>query len=81
LWCSKGKGFKKYTFNHKLMKKYNGNKQMTSVWQIGLCIGEERLKGADGKKAHSTQKPEENKEILCLIRFLEQVLLALSQKN
>jgi adenine specific DNA methylase Mod len=41
------------------MKKYNGNKQMTSVWQIGLCTGEERLKGKDGKKAHSTQKPEE----------------------
>jgi len=59
LWCSKGKECKKYTFNHKIMKKYNGNKQMTSVWQIGLCIGEERLKGEDGKKAHSTQKPEE----------------------
>jgi modification methylase len=41
------------------MKKYNGDKQMTSVWQIGLCIGDERLKGDDGKKAHSTQKPEE----------------------
>jgi site-specific DNA-methyltransferase (adenine-specific) len=41
------------------MKKYNGDKQMTSVWQIGLCVGEERLKGEDGKKAHSTQKPEE----------------------
>jgi len=59
LWCSKSKEFKKYTFNHKLMKKYNGDKQMTSVWRIGLCIGEERLKGEDGKKAHSTQKPEE----------------------
>jgi len=59
LWCSKGEQCKKYTFNHKMMKKYNGNKQMTSVWQIGLCIGEERLKGEDGKKAHSTQKPEE----------------------
>jgi DNA modification methylase len=59
LWCSKGESYKKYTFNHKLMKKYNGDKQMTSVWQIGLCIGEERLKGEDGKKAHSTQKPEE----------------------
>ena len=59
LWCSKKKECKKYTFNHKLMKKYNGDKQMTSVWQIGLCIGEERLKGKDGKKAHSTQKPEE----------------------
>jgi hypothetical protein len=59
LWCSKKKECKKYTFNHKTMKKYNGNKQMTSVWKIGLCIGEERLKGEDGKKAHSTQKPEE----------------------
>jgi site-specific DNA-methyltransferase (adenine-specific) len=41
------------------MKKYNGDKQMTSVWRIKLCVGEERLKGEDGKKAHSTQKPEE----------------------
>jgi DNA modification methylase len=59
LWCSKGEQYKKYTFNYNIMKKYNGDKQMTSVWQIGLCIGEERLKGDDGKKAHSTQKPEE----------------------
>jgi modification methylase len=59
LWCSKGEKYKKYTFNHKLMKQYNGDKQMTSVWNIGLCIGSERIKGEDGKKAHSTQKPEE----------------------
>jgi len=59
LWCSKRKETKKYTFNHKIMKKYNSDKQMTSVWQIGLCTGEERLKDEDGKKAHSTQKPEE----------------------
>ncbi|MDR3256627.1 MAG: site-specific DNA-methyltransferase [Endomicrobium sp.] len=59
LWCSKGENYKKYTFNHKLMKQYNDGKQMTSVWNIGLCIGNERIKGADGKKAHSTQKPEE----------------------
>jgi modification methylase len=59
LWCSKGENYKKYTFNHKLMKQYNGGKQMTSVWNIGLCVGSERIKGEDGKKAHSTQKPEE----------------------
>ncbi|MCL2558443.1 MAG: site-specific DNA-methyltransferase [Treponema sp.] len=59
LWCSKGELCKKYTFNHKIMKRYNGDKQMTSVWQIGLCTGGERLKGKDGKKAHSAQKPEE----------------------
>jgi DNA modification methylase len=59
LWCSKGEHCKKYTFNHNLMKTFNDGKQMTSVWHIGLCIGSERIKGADGKKAHSTQKPEE----------------------
>ena len=72
LWCSKGEEHKKYTFNHKTMKKYNGDKQMTSVWQIGLCIGEERLKGEDGKKAHSTQKPEE---------LLKRVILSTSKQN
>jgi DNA modification methylase len=72
LWCSKGEQYKKYTFNHKMMKKYNGNKQMTSVWQIGLCIGDERLKGGDGKKAHSTQKPEE---------LLKRVILSTSKQG
>jgi len=72
LWCSKGEQFKKYTFNHKVMKKYNGEKQMTSVWQIGLCIGEERIKGDDGKKAHSTQKPEE---------LLKRVILSTSKQG
>ncbi|MDR2054199.1 MAG: site-specific DNA-methyltransferase [Treponema sp.] len=72
LWCSKGKDYRKYTFNHKMMKKYNGGKQMTSVWQIGLCTGEERLKGQDGKKAHSTQKPEE---------LLKRVILSTSRQG
>jgi modification methylase len=31
---------------------------MRSDWYIPLCTGEERLKGADGKKVHPTQKPE-----------------------
>lgn len=72
LWCSKGENYKKYTFNHKLMKKYNNDKQMTSVWQIGLCIGNERIKGSDGKKAHSTQKPEE---------LLKRVILSTTNKG
>jgi len=59
LWCTRKKESKKYTFNHEIMKRYNDGKQMTSVWQIGLCIGNERLKNEEGKKAHSTQKPEE----------------------
>jgi modification methylase len=59
LWCSKSEDSKNYTFNHKIMKRYNGGKQMTSVWQIALCTGGERIKGPDGRKAHSAQKPEE----------------------
>jgi modification methylase len=32
--------------------------QMRSDWTLPLCTGEERIKGADGLKAHPTQKPE-----------------------
>ena len=39
------------------MKHLNSDKQMKSVWDIGICIGSERLKD-NGKKVHSTQKPE-----------------------
>lgn len=57
IWCSKNKG-SKYCFNYKTMKYLNGDKQMKSVWEIGICIGNERLKDSEGKKVHSTQKPE-----------------------
>ena len=59
IWAKKSENQKKYTFNHQVMKQLNGGKQMTSVWQIPLCTGNERLKDEQGKKAHSTQKPEE----------------------
>jgi modification methylase len=36
----------------------NDEVQMRSDWTIPLCTGEERIKGADGNKAHPTQKPE-----------------------
>ncbi len=57
LWCSTDKKAK-YTFNYKTMKHLNAGKQMKSVWDIGICIGNERIKDENGKKAHSTQKPE-----------------------
>ncbi|TQR29049.1 DNA methyltransferase [Campylobacter sp. MIT 99-7217] len=57
IWCSKSKNAR-YTFNYKTMKFLNEGKQEKSVWNIGLCIGNERLKGSDGKKLHNTQKPE-----------------------
>lgn len=58
IWAKKSEKQSKYTFNHQTMKQLNNNKQMTSVWQIPLCTGQERIKNAQGKKAHSTQKPE-----------------------
>ena len=58
LWCSKFKGAK-YTFNHHAMKSVNNDKQMRSDWWLlSLATGNERLKDEDGKKVHSTQKPE-----------------------
>jgi site-specific DNA-methyltransferase (adenine-specific) len=57
LWCSKDKKAR-YTFNYKTMKHENKGKQDNSVWNIGICIGQERLKDEGGKKVHSTQKPE-----------------------
>lgn len=48
----------KYHFNYKTMKVLNGGKQMTSVWDIPISSGNERIKTEDGEKLHPTQKPE-----------------------
>jgi len=48
----------KYTFNYDALKAGNEDVQVRSDWTLALCTGEERLKGADGKKVHPTQKPE-----------------------
>ena len=56
IWASKQQK-SKYTFNYRAMKNLNGDLQMRSDWLIPLCTGPERLK-INGKKAHSTQKPE-----------------------
>lgn len=47
----------KVTFHYKSMKAFNDDKQMRSDWYIPICNGGERIK-VNGKKAHSTQKPE-----------------------
>ena len=57
LWASKGQGCR-YTFNHHAMKALNDDLQMRSDWYLPICSGSERIRGADGEKAHSTQKPE-----------------------
>jgi len=45
-------------FNYAAMKAFNDDIQMRSDWVIPICSGPERLRGADGKKLHPTQKPE-----------------------
>jgi DNA modification methylase len=57
IWACQHKGAR-YTFNHHAMKRLNDDLQVRSDWHLPLCTGEERLKNADGKKVHSTQKPE-----------------------
>lgn len=56
LWASKSKD-SRYTFNHHAMKAVNDDLQMRSDWELPVCSGSERIK-LNGKKAHSTQKPE-----------------------
>ncbi len=70
IWAKKSKD-SKYTFNYQAMKTLNDDLQMRSDWHIPLCTGEERLK-VDGKKVHSTQKPE---------ALLRRVILSTSNTN
>ena len=45
-------------FNYDALKELNEGLQMRSDWLLPICAGPERLRGADGAKAHPTQKPE-----------------------
>lgn len=58
IWAARDPGAKGYTFNYEALKAGNEDIQARSDWTIALCTGDERLKGADGKKLHPTQKPE-----------------------
>jgi site-specific DNA-methyltransferase (adenine-specific) len=69
IWATKSRDAK-YTFNYKVAKELNKDtvslhehesgvrKQMGSVWRFPVCNGGERLRDAQGKKLHPTQKPE-----------------------
>lgn len=75
LWCSKDRK-SRYLFNYQTMKALNGGKQMKSVWECSICIGNERLKDENGNKVHSTQKPEALlKNIILSSSKLEDVVL------
>jgi modification methylase len=56
IWAQKTQGAR-YIFNHQSMKALNDDLQMRSDWYLPLATGNQRLK-VNGKKAHSTQKPE-----------------------
>src|SRR5688572_31195566 len=85
IWAKKSEGARRITFNYRALKEMNGGKQMRSDWELPaddatdgpiqdwrlpICAGSERLRDADGKKLHSTQKPES---------LLERVVLATSK--
>ena len=70
IWASKNQK-SKYTFNYQSLKCLNDDLQMRSNWNLPICSGGERLK-KNGKKVHSTQKPES---------LLHRILLASSNKG
>ena len=70
IWASKNKK-SKYTFNYQSLKCLNDDLQMRSDWIFPICNGKERLK-KNGKKIHSTQKPE---------ALLHRIILATTNKG
>ena len=59
IWAVKDKKCKGYTFNREYAKLFGVGMIGMNVWELPICLGKERLKGEDGKKLHSTQKPIE----------------------
>jgi modification methylase len=57
IWAAKSKDAK-YTFHYDALKTLNDDLQMRSDWTLPICTGAERLKDREGRKLHSTQKPE-----------------------
>ena len=70
IWASKSKN-SKYTFNYNSLKCLNDDLQMRSDWTLPICSGKERIK-KNGKKIHSTQKPES---------LIHRILLASTNKD
>ncbi|MCC3245870.1 site-specific DNA-methyltransferase [Methylocystis sp. WRRC1] len=58
IWAARDASAKSYTFNYEALKAGNEDCQMRSDWLLPICTGAERLKDAEGRKAHPTQKPE-----------------------
>jgi len=72
IWAVKDKRAKKYTFNKEFAREFGIGKVGANVWVLPICSGRERLKGDDGKKLHSTQKP---------VELLRRVILTSTQEG
>jgi modification methylase len=70
IWAARSADAKGYTFNYEALKAGNEDCQVRSDWFLPLCTGPERLRDANGRKTHPTQKPE---------ALLQRVLLAASK--
>ena len=69
IWAARDPGQCAYTFNYEALKAGNEDCQVRSDWTMPICTGAERLKDANGRKVHPTQKPE---------ALIERLLLAAS---
>ena len=58
IWAAREPKAKRYTFNYDALKAGNEDVQVRSDWYFPICTGGERLKDANGRKTHPTQKPE-----------------------
>lgn len=72
IWAVKDKKVKGYTFNKNLAREFGNGKLGLNLWHIPLCTGRERIKNEEGKKLHSTQKPE---------KLLERVILTSTKEG
>jgi len=73
IWAVKDKNVKNYTFNREYAKEVGlDGKIGYNVWKLPICMGKERLKNKNGKKLHSTQKPE---------ALLERVILSSTKEG
>ncbi len=70
IWAAREAGAKSYTFNYEALKAGNEDCQVRSDWFLPICTGAERLKDAQGRKLHPTQKPE---------ALIQRILLAASR--
>ncbi len=70
IWAVREQGAKGHAFDKQAAREFGMGKIGDNVWVLPICGGSQRLKGPDGLKLHSTQKPVEllRRVILCSSR-------------